>query len=569
MSENNQRLLVTVALCMLVALGWSYFFNPTQKAKAPAAQQQAAQQQAQPTAPSPVSQAAQAPAVPRGTPSAQAHRHATEKVVLESEKLRAVLTSDGAALERLELRGDRYRRHVEGKGEQPQVDLAEILPGQLRPLSTEVRGADASAAPLVAADASYEVVSRGTHKAVFRTDADGVTVTKTISLDPQSYKLDVQVEVAAASALTGQILVHYNAKTLPEGQGGGGMFSSRTNMPAQSICEVAQGKPERLAPGAKHPVWEGQNAAFAGIDEQYFLAALVPAQGSTAHCRITSEKSGAVGATLSFPVTLAAGASASKGMLLYAGPKESGLLIAAAPQLKSSIDLGFWWLIAQVLLEVMKFFHRVVPPHNWGIAIILLTLAVKLVTFPLQHKSMKSMQEMQRIQPQLDELKKKYAGDQQRQNMEQMKLFKEHGVNPMGSCLPMLIQMPVWIALYTTLQVSVELYQSTFIPGWLNDLTAKDPYYILPVGMGITMFLTQYLTPSPMSQPGQKVMGYAMTAFFSFLMLNLPSGLTLYIFVNNLLSIAQQIYLRRTMKPPPPSPVPAAGATVAVSAKRG
>jgi YidC/Oxa1 family membrane protein insertase len=215
-----------------------------------------------------------------------------------------------------------------------------------------------------------------------------------------------------------------------------------------------------------------------------------------------------------------------------------------------------------VLLEVMKFFYKVVPPHNWGIAIILLTLAVKVVTFPLQHKSMKSMQEMQRLQPQIDEMKKKYAGDQQRQNLEQMKLFKEHGVNPMGSCLPMLIQMPVWIALYTTLQVSVELYHEPFIRGWINDLTAKDPYYILPVGMGITMFLTQYLTPSPMSNPQQKIMGYAMTAFFSFLMLNLPSGLTLYIFVNNILSIAQQIYLRRTLR------APAAGATVTVSAKR-
>jgi YidC/Oxa1 family membrane protein insertase len=146
-----------------------------------------------------------------------------------------------------------------------------------------------------------------------------------------------------------------------------------------------------------------------------------------------------------------------------------------------------------------------------------------------------------------------------------MKLFKEHGVNPMGSCLPMLIQMPVWIALYTTLQVSVELYHAPFIPGWLEDLTAKDPYYILPVGMGITMFLTQYLTPSPMSNPQQKVMGYAMTAFFSFLMLSLPSGLTLYIFVNNILSIVQQMYLRSTMRGPT---TPAAGATVSVTPKR-
>jgi len=173
------------------------------------------------------------------------------------------------------------------------------------------------------------------------------------------------------------------------------------------------------------------------------------------------------------------------------------------------------------------------------------------------------MQEMQKLQPQIEEIKKKYAGDQQRQNVEQMKLFKEHGVNPMGSCLPMLIQMPIWLALYTTLQVSVELYNSVFIPGWLDDLTAKDPIYVLPVAMGVTMLLTQMLTPTPMSNPQQKYMGYAMSVFFSFLMLNLPSGLTLYIFVNNVLSILQQMWLRRAMRPPP-----ASSQTLAVTPRR-
>jgi len=247
----------------------------------------------------------------------------------------------------------------------------------------------------------------------------------------------------------------------------------------------------------------------------------------------------------------------------YAGPKDDQELAVVGAALRQSIDWGFWSVIAELLLSVMKFFQRIVPGHNWGIAIILLTLAMKALTFPLQHKSMKSMQEMQRIQPQLDELKKKYAGDTQRQNLEQMKLFKEHGVNPMGSCLPMLIQMPIWFALYTTLQVSVELYNAAFIPGWLDDLTAKDPYYVLPVAMGITMILTQVLTPTPMSNPSQKTMGYVMSGFFSLLMLTLPSGLTLYIFTNNVLSIGQQMYLRRTIGKPP-----AGGMTLEVQKKK-
>jgi len=571
-NTNSSRLMITVALCMVVALGWSYFFSPKPKPKSlgtTAAQTQpvdpaaaAAARQVDPSSPSPA-----APAVAdvsRGT-SAQ-KRFPTERVVLEGDKLRAVLTSDGAGLATLELKGEKYKKTHEGKAvPEGQVDLAVVEAGQRHPLATEVRGADGKV--LVPADASYQVVSREAGKVVFRTEANGLTVTKTVGVDPQTYKLDVKVEVASAAAFAGQLVVRYDGKSLPEGQGSsGGFFSAKTNVPAQSICEVAGGKPERLAPGNKHPTWEGKNALFAGVDEQYFLAALLPSAASPADCQIGQDKAGQVTATLTFPLAVAANSSAAKDLTLFAGPKETDVLSSVAAPLRDAVDLGFWWLIARVLLEVMKFFYKVVPPHNWGIAIILLTLSVKAVTFPLQHKSMKSMQEMQRLQPQIDEMKKKFAGDQQRQNLEQMKLFKEHGVNPMGSCLPMVIQMPVWIALYTTLQVSVELYHSVFIPGWLADLTAKDPYYILPVGMGITMFLTQYLTPTPMSNPSQKVMGYAMTAFFSFLMLNLPSGLTLYIFINNLLSIAQQMYLRRTMRVPPGGG--AAATTLTVSAKR-
>jgi YidC/Oxa1 family membrane protein insertase len=236
---------------------------------------------------------------------------------------------------------------------------------------------------------------------------------------------------------------------------------------------------------------------------------------------------------------------ATRSYSLFAGPKDTEELSAVAPQLQEAVDFGFWAVIANFLLIVMKFFYKAVPPHNWGVAIILLTISVKAVTFPLQHKSMKSMQEMQRIQPLVEALKKKYEGDTQRFNQEQMKLFQEHGVNPMGGCLPIVIQMPVWFALYTTLRVSVELYNSMFIPGWLTDLTARDPYYILPAFMGVTMVLTQVLTPQPMSNPSQKMTSYLMTGFFTLMMLNLPSGLTLYIFVNNLLSIAQQVYLKR------------------------
>jgi YidC/Oxa1 family membrane protein insertase len=567
MKDTNQRLLLTVALCMAVALAWSFLFptkappRQTQPTAQPPSQQQPA------AAPTP---GASAPAAPPSAPRETAvPRPPARMVQLDSERLHVVLNSEGAGVQSLLLKGEKFRKRKQGSNEPKQVDLVEQLPaGMPRPLSTVLKAS--AGADLLPADTPYEVLRHDQRSAVFRAVAGGVTLLKTITLDPQRYRLDLAVELRSQTAFAGQLAV------LSTGRGeqgsSGSFFIGQTNTPAQTICK-AGGKLERLAVGstqgcfssAPHQsVWEGPGpASFAGVDEQYFIRAVVPPEGSAATCHLEAKPDGALLASLSLPVSVAAGGTAAQSLLVYAGPKDTDELASVAPVLKESVDLGFWSVIANVLLAVMKFFYKTVPPHNWGVAIILLTVTVKILTFPLQHKSMKSMQEMQRLQPQIEEIKKKFAGDQQRQNVEQMKLFKEHGVNPMGSCLPMLIQMPVWLALYTTLQVSVELYNSVFIPGWLDDLTAKDPYYILPVAMGITMVLTQVLTPTPMSNPTQKYMGYAMSVFFSLLMLNLPSGLTLYIFVNNILSIIQQVYLRRAMRPPP-----ASSQTLAVTARR-
>jgi len=157
---------------------------------------------------------------------------------------------------------------------------------------------------------------------------------------------------------------------------------------------------------------------------------------------------------------------------------------------------------------------------------------------------MSSMEAMRRLQPQMDALQKKYENDKEKLNLEKMKLFQQNNVNPFGGCLPLIVQMPVWFALYRTLQTSFELYREPLFGFWISDLTTKDPYYILPAVMGVTMFITQKLQPQ-MGDPTQaKMMLYFMPAFFTFTMLGLPAGLTLYIFVNNLLSIAQQKYLQ-------------------------
>ena len=560
MKPSNQNLFLAVALWLACMVGIYTFFPGVIGAKRqPAAQQPAATPSQPPPAPraAPAAAPPETPKAAAGVPRGTTTRAPRRQVTLQTARLRLTLTSDGAAVEHALLLGEKYTRH-KGSKEESQVDLVQERSGEPLPLSTAVKGADGSV--VVPADAAYELLRHDETSAVFRTEQGGVEATKTFRLDVKTYGIQLAVELRAASGFNGSLSVLTGAHA-EEPQGG--LFGSRSNTPARAIC-AAGNKTERLAVGAKTPVFEAQGASFAGLDEQYFLTAVAAPAGVAASCRLEAQgqKSGSLVAALNVPIQAGAASATQIVLTAYAGPKDNAELEAVARPLRQSIDWGFWSVIAELLLGIMKFFYRVVPPHNWGIAIILLTLAMKALTFPLQHKSMKSMQEMQRIQPQLEELKKKYAGDTQRQNLEQMKLFKEHGVNPMGSCLPMLIQMPIWFALYTTLQVSVELYNAPFIHGWLDDLTSKDPYYILPVAMGATMILTQVLTPSPMSNPSQKTMGYVMSGFFSLLMLTLPSGLTLYIFTNNVLSIAQQIYLRRTIGRPP-----AAGVTLEVKKK--
>jgi YidC/Oxa1 family membrane protein insertase len=176
--------------------------------------------------------------------------------------------------------------------------------------------------------------------------------------------------------------------------------------------------------------------------------------------------------------------------------------------------------------------------HSWGIAIILLTFLVKAVLFPLTYKSTQSMNAMKALQPEVEKLKEKYKNDREKLNVATMQLYQKHKVNPLGGCLPMLLQMPIWFALYAALQTSVELYREPFL--WMKDLTIHDPYFILPVFLGISSFAMQKLSPQPADNAQAKMMLYFFPAFFTFIMIFVPGGLTLYIVVNNILTIAQQ-----------------------------
>jgi YidC/Oxa1 family membrane protein insertase len=225
----------------------------------------------------------------------------------------------------------------------------------------------------------------------------------------------------------------------------------------------------------------------------------------------------------------------------YIGPKEYTELSKVAG-LKRLIDYGTFAFFAYPLLEILRFFHKYVI-QNYGIAIILLTLLVRGLFYPLSVKSMRSMKEMQKLQPQIASIKEKYKDDPKKLNEEQMALFKAHKVNPAGGCLPMLVQLPVFIALYAVLGNSIELFHAPFF-GWIQDLSTKDPLYIYPVLMGLSMFAQQKIAPSAGMDPAQQKIMLVMPVIFSFMMVKLPSGLTLYIFVSTVLGIVQQMALK-------------------------
>ncbi len=224
----------------------------------------------------------------------------------------------------------------------------------------------------------------------------------------------------------------------------------------------------------------------------------------------------------------------------YIGPKEHTVLAAIDPRLIDVIEYGFFTFISRPLFTLLQFLHSL--SNNWGWSIVLMTILIRLVLFPLTYKGMVSMNKLKELSPKIKELQAKYKGDKQKLNTHMMELYKKHGANPMGGCLPILLQIPVFFAIYRVLQNAIELKGAQWIL-WIDDLAIMDPYYILPIAMGVTMFLHQRITPTNFTDPMQEKIMKFLPLIFTFFFVTFPAGLTLYWFVNNLFSIAQQYYV--------------------------
>ena len=277
--------------------------------------------------------------------------------------------------------------------------------------------------------------------------------------------------------------------------------------------------------------------------QHYFVSAWVPDQSvnnSYQLRKLGSKDLYTMGFT-SAAVDVAAGDSGELRAAFYVGPKDQYRMEEISPYLDLTIDYGWLWWVAKPLFYGLTMFHGLVG--NWGWSIIFLTFVVKLLFFPLSAASYRSMARMRKLQPEMARLKELYGDDRQKMSQEMMAFYKKEKVNPMGGCLPMLIQMPVFIALYWVLNESVELRHTPFI-FWLTDLSQKDPYYVLPVLNGISMFVLQTLQPAPPDPMQAKVMRL-MPVAFSFFFMFFPAGLVLYWTVNSILSIAQQWTITR------------------------
>ena len=333
-----------------------------------------------------------------------------------------------------------------------------------------------------------------------------------------------------------------------------GLMNPQANI-LNGLCALGEEVERKTIMELKEALEEGEppvtgSGSWVAIDRQYFVVgALMEKTGS---CSMHARDESIFVRLDTVPVGLESGDRWERSFQIYAGPKRDEALAAVAPGLREIIDytimgipLGF---LARPMIFFLNLFHR--WTSSWGVAIMILTLLVKTLLLPISYKAAVSMRRMQLLKPQLDKIKSQWANDQQRQQTEQIKLFRETGVNPFGGCLVMFLQMPVWFALYRALWTAVDLYQESFL--WLPDLTAKEPGFpFLAVLLGAVTYLQQWLTPMTADNQQAKIMRWVMPGMFVFIMIGLPSGLVLYIFVNSVLTMLQQGIINRSIGAPP------------------
>ena len=374
---------------------------------------------------------------------------------------------------------------------------------------------------------------------------EGVTYRKIFVLKRGEYDIAVNYEINNQSDKTIEVEPYGQLRhTLVDSSGnvamptytGGAYSSSENNYKKYSFSDMENAN---LSVNTK--------AGWVAVLQHYFVSAWIPNQDADNQLYTLTDKANNIGSIGYRGPVVAIQPNTTEKLTskLWTGPKLQNEMGQVADHLDLTVDYGWAWFIAKPLFWLLTFIQQLV--HNWGVAIICVTLVVKAILYPLTKAQYTSMAKMRMLQPKLQEMRERFGEDRQRMSQEMMKLYKDEKVNPLGGCLPLLLQMPIFIALYWTFMEAVELRHAPFF-GWIQDLSAQDPYYILPILMGASMFLLQKMSPTPVADPmQQKIMNF-MPLIFMVFFLWFPAGLVLYWLVSNLITIIQQQLIYRGLE---------------------
>ncbi len=534
---DTKRLIIALSLSLIVLFGWSYLFPPAEPAAPPAPV-------AQPEAKLEPGASAQATAAQAAVPIPPASQ--ARKISVKTPLFFARFSSQGGVLERFDLL--KYRQTIDPKS--PAIDMVgdkardrSALGVVLKPVGQEIHTWNS---PTWASDGQDMDLKAGEKKTLtFTGEAGGLRLERRLSLSADSYLITEELLVTnpGASAVTGHVAFTAASETLSAS--GDDKYN-----PTRIAYGPAKGGFEEvtsLEDMEKKGVDSKGSVNWGAIESNYFLFAILP---GAAESQLNGlYKSNVFNLAVSQAVNIAPGQTQTLKCSYYMGPADRAVLADMPGKLAEAVDFGWFHLIAVPLLKLLNWFYQYV--HNYGVAVILLTVLIKIIFWPLSQKSYKSMDQMKRLQPMLTKLREKYADDKERLNQEVMALYKTYKVNPAGGCLPMVVQIPVFFGLYKALLGSIELRHAPFISHvpftdlvWMADLSVKDPFYVTPLIMGATMFIQQKMTPSG-GDPMQAKIMLLMPVVFTFMFLNFPAGLVVYWLVNNVLSIGQQWWMMR------------------------
>ena len=540
---DSKNVMLTVALCIGILVAWNYVGEHMgwlpKPDPAPKVQQQAApptgqkSETAAPPVPAPLASGVFAPSEGRA-------------LTIQTPLYMATLHSGGGFLQSFTLR--RYRVAV-APGSAP-VNLVDEATAATAPLGLIINGQpswNTGRWAFEGGDLTLAAGQRGALRLVG--EVDGLRVERELRFSADSYLIAERTTLYTLGAAPRTVRVAFTAGASAASAGAGSTYDPmRIGWSLNGKFNEDTSASDLTSKGVTGTGSYGWAAAMSN----YFMNAILPAdtEGLTLKGRLQNE---VFRVALERPDTLLNPGEAKILELSYwYGPKDRVLLKDVPNNLAQSIDLGMFSIIAVALMWLLDFFHGYVG--NWGIAIILLTIVIKILFWPLTGKSYRSMEKMKQLNPMIQKIREKHANDKQAMNKEIMALYKTYGVSPASGCVPILVQLPVFFGLYQALMTALELRHSSFItylPGtdwlWLADLSAKDPTYITPLLMGATMFIQQKLTPAAGDPMQQKIMMF-MPIVFTFLFLSFPSGLVVYWLVNNVLTIAQQWMMLRKVK---------------------